>query len=183
MKTMRAASLALFTVLCACFSFSHAQMYKCQTPDGRMAFQDKPCAGDAKQGVVKQRDAASAKPAASQGDPEGAYRAFHQSILGPFHPPGWISQLPAAKRQHFDRDVQASLKWVNAVQFMKDEMPRTYQITSRQPSSGGTLRLTATGMGKDFYGKPQEQSGIIDLVQEGGAWKISGVTWGKRTLP
>src|SRR6185436_3764773 len=105
------------------------------------------------------------------------------SIVGSFDPPQWFSYLTAAKRALFDRDTQASLRWVNAVQFMKDEMPRSYQITDRQPGAGGTLRMNVTGMGKDFFGKPQQQSGVIDLVQEGGTWKISGVTWGKRTLP
>jgi len=183
MSLLRMGAFGLLTALCAYFPVSLAQMYKCQTPDGRTAFQDKPCAGEAKQGVVKQPDAASAGLAASQGDPEGAYRSFHQSIVGSFNPPQWFSYLPATKRTLFDRDTQASLRWVNAVQFMKDEMPRSYQITDRQPGAGGTLRLTATGMGKDFFGKPQQQSGVIDLVQEGGAWKISGLTWGKRTLP
>ena len=123
-----------------------------------------------------------AGPAAAQGDPESAYRAFHQSVLGPFNPQLWISQLPAAKRAAFDKDTQASLKWVNAVQFMKDEMPRSYRITGKT-GSGRSMRLTATGQGKGFMGKPEEQSGVIDLVEESGAWKIDGLTWGKRKLP
>jgi hypothetical protein len=45
------------------------------------------------------------------------------------------------------------------------------------------MRLTATGQGKDFFGKPEEQSGVIDLVEEGGTWKVSDVTWAKRKLP
>ena len=157
-------------------------MYKCQTPDGRTAFQDKPCAGDARQGVMKAPAPAPSGAGAVQGDPEGAYQRFHQAVLASFDPPGWFTHLPAARRQQFDKDVQASLKWVNAVQFMKDEMPRTYRITGKS-GSGNTARLTATGEGRDMFGRPAgEQAGVIDLVNEGGSWKIDQVTWGKRRL-
>jgi hypothetical protein len=125
-----------------------------------------------------------AAPALAQGDPESAYRVFHQNVLGSFNPPLWIAQLPEAKRQQFERDTQASLRWVNAVQFMKDEMPRTYHVTSKEPGAGGRLmRLKTTGVGRDFFGKPQELVGVIDLVEERGTWKITEVTWGKRKLP
>jgi RecA-family ATPase len=123
-----------------------------------------------------------ALPAAGQGDPESAYRAFHQSVVGPFNPQQWLSYLPTAKREKFSKDPQAELRWVNAVQFMKDEMPRSYRVTGKS-GTGKSMRLTATGQGKDFFGKPEEQSGVIDLVEEGGTWKVSDVTWAKRKLP
>ena len=44
------------------------------------------------------------------------------------------------------------------------------------------MRLTATGQGRDAYGKSEEQAGVIDLLQEGGQWKINEVTWGRRKL-
>lgn len=63
-------------------------------------------------------------------------------------------------------------------------MPRSYTVTAKAPGSGGkTMRLSATGMGKDFFDRPQQQNGVIELVQEGSGWKISEVSWGKRKLP
>jgi hypothetical protein len=123
-----------------------------------------------------------AGPVTAQGDPESAYRAFHQSILGPLNEQLWVSQLPAARRAAFEKDPQASVKWVVAIRFMTDEMPRSYRITGKVPGPGKSMRLSATGQGKDFFGKPEEQSGVIDLVEEGGVWKINEVTWGKRKI-
>jgi hypothetical protein len=164
-----------FTLLCAWFSLSHAQMYKCQMPDGRTAFQDKPCASDAKQGVIKTPAASS--PSGGQGDPEGAYRAFHQAVVQSFNPPQWLTFYTAARRQQIDKDNQAGARWMASIS--RDEWPRSYQVTGKQPC-GSAMCLTAAGTGKDLFGRPQEMAGTAEMVQEGGAWKIRDVNWRRR---
>ena len=163
-----------FMLACAGFSLSHAQVYKCQTPDGRMAFQDKPCASDAKQGVIK---TPASSPGGGQSDAEGAYRAFHQAVIASFDPPRWLTFYSAAKREQIDKDNQAGARWVASIS--REEWPRSYQITGQQPCGSATC-LSAAGTGKDLFGRPQEMAGKAELVQEGGAWKIRDVTWGKR---
>jgi len=170
--------LAIVCVACAICFPAHAQMYKCQAPDGRTAFQDKPCASDAKQGVMKTPAPAPAGRGAAQGDPEGAYQRFHQSVLASFDPPLWLTFYTSARRQQIDRDNQAGARWVASIS--REEWPRSYQITGKQPCAGGATCLTAAGTGKDLFGRPQEMAGSAEMVQEGGAWKVRDVVWRKR---
>ena len=88
-----------------------------------------------------------ARVATAQSDPESAYRVFHRSILGPLNEQLWVSQLTATRRTAFEKDPQASLKWVIAVKFMIDEMPRSYQITGKVPGPASAHRMDRTRIG------------------------------------
>jgi hypothetical protein len=48
----------------------------------------------------------------------------------------------------------------------REEWPRSYQITGKQPCAGGATCLTAAGTGKDLFGRPQEMAGSAEMVQE-----------------
>lgn len=122
--------------------------------------------------------------AAAADEPEVVYQKFHQAILGPFHPPGLFPFLSAALREQFDKDNMAALKFVNKIQFMKDEIPRSYKLTGKTPRADGkSLRLMVAGEGRDLFKKPVQMNGTIDLINERGEWKIVELTWGKRTAP
>lgn len=114
-------------------------------------------------------------------EPEVVYQKFHRAILGPFHPPGLFPFLAAALREEFERDTMKSLRFVNKIQFMKDEIPRSYTVTGK--SQGNPLRLAVAGEGKDAFGQPAQMSGSVELVSERGEWKIQLLSWGKRTAP
>ena len=66
MIPLRVAAFALFTTLWSYYPMSHAQMYKCQTRDGRTSYQEHPCTSDTRQGTIKKPGAATdAAPAAA----------------------------------------------------------------------------------------------------------------------
>jgi hypothetical protein len=122
--------------------------------------------------------------AAAADEPEIVYQKFHQAVLGPYDPPGLFPFLSAALREQFDKDTVAALKFVNKIQFMKDEMPRAYKLTGKTPRADGkSLRLTVAGEGRDLFKKPTQMTGTVDLINERSEWKIVELTWGKRTAP
>lgn len=117
-------------------------------------------------------------------EPEIVYQKFHRAILGPFHPPGLFPFLSASLREEFDRDTQKSLRFVNKIQFMKDEIPRSYTVKGKtQPAGGSSMRLAVAGEGKDAFGQAIQTNGTVDMVSERGEWKIQLLSWGKRTAP
>jgi hypothetical protein len=99
-------------------------------------------------------------------DPAAAYQRMHQAILGRLDPSNVIQHLNAATRSRFDKDSQASGRFMVDMMFMKDDMPRVYTITSNT-QSGNSARITATGTGARFY-TPVTMDGTVDLVLEGG---------------
>ena len=127
---------------------------------------------------------AAAHGAAASDTPEKGYEGFHRAVLASFDPRGWFSHLTAELQAKYDKDTQASLAFVNKIQFMKDEMPRAYRVTGKAPGPGGKgVRLGLAGEGKDFFGKPAALTGSADLVSEAGKWKLASLTWAKRTAP
>lgn len=82
MKRFRVTAFALFLTVGCYSSVSSAQMYKCQTRDGRTSYQEQPCAGDARQATVKKPSAATG--AAPEAMPGTKLRAEETAVLCAF---------------------------------------------------------------------------------------------------
>ena len=114
--------------------------------------------------------------AGAQEDAEAVYAKFHRAMqTGNFDDIKKYSTADrAAELDKIPADQRAGM-----LGFVAMLLPPTYKITGRQPSPDGTsIAFRAIAAIPTLPGaKPEQANGDIQMVKQGGAWKVKESSW------
>jgi hypothetical protein len=118
-------------------------------------------------------------PAAAAEAPEAVYAKFHRAIAA-----GELEEMLRYATEAQRREVAAMSAAQKAAQLkmMSTLMPRAFLLKNKTFNPDGQrARLLVSGPGPLQAGeKPETLYGTINMVMQGGDWKVADVTWGNQ---
>jgi hypothetical protein len=163
-------TLIAFVLLLHCLSAGAQAMNKCVGADGRVTYQEDYCPDLTKKHVPE------GPPGADASTPEGAWRRQY-AALQDGEAEEYLKYLARPARDKFaGLDAKARDK---LLAITRDLTPKEARFVEMRVHPGGK-RATVSAQGKGYNvmtGRKPEFVGTIDMVKDGGVWKVSGETW------
>ncbi len=165
LKMIRVVAVALL-----CLPAAALAMNKCVGGDGRITYQEDFCPD------LTKKHTPEGPPGADADTPDGVWRRQY-SALQDGDPEEFRKYLAKPGRDRFDRmDAKAR---ANHVAMTRDTTPKEARYLDMRIHPGGKrATITAQGLGRNVMtGGKQEIGGTIEMVKEGGGWKVASESW------